>query len=482
MSPKWLLVLAVPALVAIACGDGPSPSSTLTRLPTVKPSATPTVAPAAFSLGDWVEVVTAEGCLEVVIGPPGQYADLVTSCLPGGFVGLIVDGPDQAGGHTWWALAGWGWAPERSLRFHHSGGLPYPERPELADAGRIAFIGPDGDVWVVDGDGSGKLKLFELNDRYGNLVELQWSPDGSRLAIQSNNEFRAIVSTEGDPILEPGAGISFLGWSPTGENFAVARFPEDKREGIYLDVLDLEGNAIAEFPSLDLNTKPSFSPDGRRIVFSRSVGYMAADLQAPGAQPLVLEPDPASVLALSQPPPIWSPINLSLLAYGQLLIDLGTSERHPLPGDAVSWSLDGRFLLLADCHKPPIKGQIYDVEASTLVLEFDVFIGGTDAPCWQLVRGSWSPDGRHFLYLSPDDIDYPPRTYGLRAWDAATRQTSKIGAFRTVGQFSPDSQHVLFGSSPGVSRVFSWIWIMDIDGSGYTLLAEGDAPAWQPQP
>jgi hypothetical protein len=451
------------------------------------PLAVPATTLTTFSLGDWVKVVTDQDCLEVKLlepDPSGHFHpvpyDSPLGCLPYGFVGLVVGGPDQANSRTWWVLAGLGWVPEDSLRFHHGGELPYPQRPELAKAGRISFLGLDGDVWIMNGDGSNKRKLFKLGARDSDLVSLRWSPDGSKFAVAEH--FRNVihvVSADGDPILQlPAPGHFFPRWSPTDDAFAASGEP--------LVVFSLKGDVVIKLPGA--HTSVSFSANGRRLAFFKIVGPggldpdvrgMVADLYTGKVQPIDPKEDPPR--AYYQGPPIWSPSNPSLLAYGGRLFNLDTGQEGSLPGLAASWSPNGRLLLLAICGDRGIQAQVYDVETSSSILEFDVVPDGGDAPCWAHAQGMWSPDGRYFAYLNTGDS--PPQTSTLQVWDSTNGQTKTIGNCRTLGEFSRDNQHILFATPVyHTSARRSWIWVMDADGSNLTLLAEGNAPAWQPVP
>ncbi len=82
--------------------------------------------------------------------PDGTVHDNVLNCLPDGFVGRLdaiwlgwsdKTLPVNTDGRWWWHIVGQGWAADEFLAFHHQGGLPWPERPDLANAGLIAYIG-----------------------------------------------------------------------------------------------------------------------------------------------------------------------------------------------------------------------------------------------------------------------------------------------------------------------------------------------------
>jgi len=152
-----------------------------------------------------------------------------------------------------------------------------PAVTPAAEAQRIAYVGTDLDIWVVNANGSGRHKLLDIDARAGDSVHnLQWSPDGSKLAItKSPGDVVYIVSARGEAILQV-PGVAFLAWSPGGDIFAVARPPAADVEPA-IRLLDLNGNTVAAFPNAfspkqtpeSLNL--SFSSDGRRFAFLKVV-------------------------------------------------------------------------------------------------------------------------------------------------------------------------------------------------------------------
>ena len=227
--------------------------------------------------------------------------------------------------------------------------------------------------------------------------------------------------------------------------------------------------------------EPSFSPDGRRLAFFQIVAPggifpdvhgVVADLQTTEVQPIDPDEDPRQ--AGPNGPPIFSPTNSSLLAYGNRLIDLNTGQERSLPGRAVSWSPDGQRLLLVPetCQR----AQVYDAERGSSVLEFDISLRGISASCWFLMRdqSAWSPDSR---FLATYDVPTGTDALGvlhLRDIDTGDHKTVSVDFPHSL-QFSPDSRLLLFLGTDG-------IWVIGSDGTNLTLLAEGGSPAWQPQP
>src|SRR3990172_7943822 len=251
---RRLAFLSLPLLAFVLAGGGtpgldadtpspsPSPSPSAEPSPSPLPSPTPVLeekgppvqkddllgspAPSpspnpdyhgSLKPGDWVQVTGTGDCLNVrlfpgsppppppdaALPPDFQTPDNVINCLPDGFVGRLRQGDQQqmpvsADGHWWWNIAGVGWVAEDWLAFHHEGGLPWPQRPELAGAGLIAFMRNDGAIWLMNADGSGQRQLVPGGPDKGGLMYLEWAPTGDRLSVtrQAWTEGGGVTSTQ----------------------------------------------------------------------------------------------------------------------------------------------------------------------------------------------------------------------------------------------------------------------------------------------
>jgi Tol biopolymer transport system component len=112
-----------------------------------------------------------------------------------------------------------------------TGGAPVKiaegDAPAVSARGELAFI-RDDQVWIVTPEGGKSERLFF--DR-GKCDELEWSPDGSRLAFVSKREdhsFVGVFSSKSAPLtyLSPSTGHDGSPrWSPDGTQIAFVRRP-----------------------------------------------------------------------------------------------------------------------------------------------------------------------------------------------------------------------------------------------------------------
>jgi Tol biopolymer transport system component len=304
-------------------------------------------------------------------------------------------------------------------------------QPQAAEASYdIAFVaaseGRSG-VYVMRGDGSQRTLLL---DEWIMFLG-PWSPDGKKIAyscegVAEHMELMkkyplpmhfgvCVVNIDGagrQQLLDVPMYPSFK-WSPDSRKVAFSSGYEDpdhdirraqpNREVTFstaIYVVDVQTRKTSRLTPLGHNSFLSWSPDGRRIVFSGDVDSPNSDIYVIGADGQNLRRITTSPTLDTQP--AWSPRG-DLIAFvaaprpgpaegGVVVIRPdGSDSRQIWTGTAssVSWSPDGRYLLV---HSSPI-----------------VFLDMTTGAVTKLGHGwlnaTFAPDGRSVLYRTFDEDD-----------------------------------------------------------------------------
>ena len=174
---------------------------------------------------------------------------------------------DTEGGEPRFLLASAGW------------GLFYPTFSP--DGAQIAYFDGGGDMdntlRVMNADGSGVRVV--IDQEFGHVHDLAWSPDGSRLAFQAADggpvriEHVWIVGVDGSGLTEVSQGGAWGAaprWSPSGRQLAF-----ESAGGIW--VINADGSGLRQV-ALPGRRAPVWSPDGSRIAYLDEDSLYVADL------------------------------------------------------------------------------------------------------------------------------------------------------------------------------------------------------------
>lgn len=160
-------------------------------------------------------------------------------------------------------------------------GTLVPERGFMASALRVEFSRDKrwvawtdnvGHLWRSSADGTGKIQLTPDSL---NVFLARWSPDGSRLAFMGRESGKAwqlyLVNAGGgdiQPLLRESRNAADPSWSPDGRALVFGRVndPLGKETAARkLEVLHLDTGTVDEVPQSDGLFSPRWSPDGKFI-------------------------------------------------------------------------------------------------------------------------------------------------------------------------------------------------------------------------
>lgn len=242
------------------------------------------------------------------------------------------------------------------------------------------------DLWRVAADGTSPKRLTDI----GNIMDFAVSRDGEQIAFSVPND--------------------------TG--------------GVDLWLTDRDGNAtrMALDCGPDRCLTPDWSPDGRRIAYTRESAGLAPGAPPGAPRPWVFD------LQAGQTAPIY--------------------EDPQVIGYDPSWSPDGRRLATYDGIQGGIR--VLTLETGSEVL----------LPTYSALVGAWSPDGTQMLY--PDVIETQDgyRTIIMLA-DFSTGEFSTFleggmyDAAYSVPVWSPDRRYVAVGLRPEADSPSREVWLIN---------------------
>lgn len=253
-----------------------------------------------------------------------------------------------------------------SLRIDVGGTFPPPCALWSADGRRVAFgvpttspLNPDrtaagSEVWVatvVDG------QVDVLPDMLA--TDLEWSPDGSQLAIASgetdlvagnqlrDGSIRLYDADSGEmrTLVGP-SGVTSLTWSPDGTQIAYQRGRSSDGDGVDQEILVAQVDGSGEYLLADgfasiHGIGPVWSPTGDRIVYQRFAGGAAECCSGERHEVVLVTPDGESEVVMPDlrlqgidASALWFPWRVTWSPDGRQLLYTAWSFDGPFQGTA----------------------------------------------------------------------------------------------------------------------------------------------------
>lgn len=388
--------------------------------------------------------------------------------------------------------------------------------PDLVDAGRIAYIGQEGQVFTVQPNGENQRQL--TNDDYPYQFPA-WSNQGSQLAVLGGGGILNLTDAN-DPnpnkLYEGGLQSPFyLYWSPDNSQIS---FLSNSLGGIALRVVGADGSSEAEIRAVGTPFYWNWLNDSQQMLVH--TGATGSDAQ------LGLLQEDGDVENIAPPGAFQAPgisANGRYWAYAEDMGDGNSwlvvtdtengeqwTERHPAVA-AMSWSPTNDQLAFTTGFRDdrsfwgPLR--LFDTETGDVSLLSDNIVIGF----------FWSPNGRYIAAFNTGDINRDiginvaddtksnksiqaktanqpnPHQFNLAIIDVETGQETQVMSFVPTGIFisqflpffdqyalshniwSPNSDAIVLPvREDGESRVK----VVRIDGSEYFDLGEGDMAFW----
>jgi Tol biopolymer transport system component len=407
------------------------------------------------------------------------------------------------------------------------------------DGSRIAFAsrprdGSDADIYVIDAGGNNARRVLGTPAHDGHP---SWSPDGERIAFDARYGGRGLPAGGSIVVGSIDSGVLRRltekhtpygaiqpSWSPNGRWIAFSRFRRSTFNGriVYAVVWIVRPDGsvarrIGPPRHFDRRSRnPSWSPDGRRIVFDYAVrgvsSYQGAavrtiDVRTGRVRPLsgtYVDSHPSwgprgIIVSMSRTDPVtaqaprfrWKPLPLTDVADGIYFLNVLTREAVPAPGTFTSIRDAGNFDVSPDGSMV-----LFDNAARTTPSDRPVrlgyhqlFVVGIDGSGLRQLtddpkgasQGSWSPDGTKIVYLGGwAKLCCWRRAADLRLLDLATGTTTTLASGRAQDLYgpsiSPDGTRILFTrydeTPSGAQGDQEDLWTMPVTGGEPELLLE----------
>ncbi|HEX5720952.1 MAG TPA: hypothetical protein VF179_32660 [Thermoanaerobaculia bacterium] len=242
------------------------------------------------------------------------------------------------------------------------------------DGSRIVFQSDrngNSDIYIMKSDGTG---LTRLTDRPEADQTPAWSPDGTRIvfqALRDGNEEIYVMNADGSNqvnVTRHPSNDSHPYWSPDGKRI-IFNTNRDTGETDEVYTMQADGTDLRRLTTNDIwDTYASWSPDGKKILLRKRIKEPGIDGEGKpmdfNSEIFVMEADGSGAVNLSRNPafdgwPSWSPDGRRILfssnrsgTFGVYVMNADGSGVQPLmmsqPGEEHTkpiWSRDGKKIV-----------------------------------------------------------------------------------------------------------------------------------------
>ena len=339
----------------------------------------------------------------------------------------------------------------------------------------VAYFTPNGDLNVINGDGTGVQQLAAVG---GDLSGLSWSPDGRTIRFGKDNSIWEVTSSGSNlrpflPGWHPSEDKCCGRWSPDGGFFVYLAGPPqalgqiyalDERRGLFRKT----AKDPVQLTSGPINwDSPVFSKDGKKIFATGSITrgeLVRLDAKSSQFQPFLggisaemisFSKDGQSVAYVSYPDGIlWR-----ARRDGSDRVQLTNPPLQPL---WLSWSPDGSQIVFMAPSPQGYKAWIVPSGGGSPQRLLPEDTGQQTDP-------NWSPDGRRMIFAT-NLSGNTNRDSAIKILDVASHQVtllpSSIGMFSP--RWSPDGQSIQADSRDG-----NTLYVFDIKTQRWSTLHKG---------